>query len=297
MKIGYSMLLGEYIDAQVINYTDCKSFQIVCPICREPIFKVERKEPPPILHYLSHYEKSKAVVSDCELRVKGISDSEKKAENSLARGQKLEYFLSVLRNEILKREFGSDSKNIESVKRETLRWMKAPGVQTLKDLLHKHQISNNEMNTPENLSIIFDDYVKDFESVGGDFPLTGFAIATQKRMATDIWLHLLSSNANPNFAFLFCVGFGLLSERISSASKQRQLHQFERDFLVILGQLIKPSKHKANLMIESLIRTPIGPPYAISGSTYLSKLASEICFEMRGILLRLPYFEILSRIK
>mgnify|MGYP000085431440 CR=1 FL=1 len=98
MKIGYSILLGEYIDAQAINYTDCKSFQIVCPICREPIFKVERKDPPPILHYLSHYEKSKAFVSDCELRVKGISDNEKKAENNLARGQKLEYFLSVLKD-------------------------------------------------------------------------------------------------------------------------------------------------------------------------------------------------------
>ncbi len=297
MKLGYSMLLGEYIDAQTINYTDCKSFQIVCPICREPIFKVERKEPPPVLHYLSHYEKSKAVVSDCELRIKNISGSEKETENNLARNQKLEYFLSVIRDEILKREFGSDPKNIESVKRETLRWMKAPGVNALKNLLYKHQISNNEMNSMENLSIIFDDYVKDFEYEGEAFPLTGFAIVTQKRIATDIWLHLLSPKANSNFTFLFCVGMGLLSERISSASKQRQLHQFEKDFSVIIGQLINLSKNKVNSMIDSLIRIPIGPPYAISGSNYLSKLASEICFEMLGIILRLPYFEMLKKIK
>jgi hypothetical protein len=297
MKTGYSMLLGEYIDAEAISYTDCKSFQIICPICREPIFKVERKQPPPTLHYLSHYETSKAFVTDCELRVKGISDQDKKRENSLSRGQKLEYFLSVLREEILKREFGTNPQNVEKVKRETIRWMNAPGVQIFRDLFHKHQLSNHEMNTPENLSILFDEYVKDIESVGGDLPITGFVIATQKRIATDIWLHLLSAKAMGNFTFLFCVAFGLLSERIASASRQRPLHQFERDFMVALGQLIRVGRQKAEVVMERLISTPIGPPFAISGSTYLSKLASEICFEMLGILLRLPYFEMLARKK
>lgn len=297
MKTGYSMLLGEYIDAETITYTDCKSFQITCPICREPIFKVERKQPPPTLHYLSHYETSKAFVTDCELRVKGISDQDKQRENSLSRGQKLEYFLSVLREEILKREFGMNPQNVEKVKRETMRWMNAPGVQSFRDLFYKHQLSNHEMNTPENLSILFDEYVKDIESVGGDFPITGFVIATQKRIATDIWLHLLSAKALGNFTFLFCVAFGLLSERIASASRQRPLQQFERDFMVAVGQLIKVGRQKAEIVLETLLNTPIGTPFAMSGSNYLAKLASEIFFEMLGILLRLPYFEMLGRSK
>ena len=29
------------------------------------------------------------------------------------------------------------------------------------DLFHKHQLSNHEMNTPDNLSVLFDEYVKD----------------------------------------------------------------------------------------------------------------------------------------
>ena len=295
MKTGYSMLLGEYIDSEAISYTDCKSFQIVCPICREPVFKVERNQPPPTLHYLSHYEASKAFATDCELRVKGISDQDKERFNRLSRGQKLEYFLSVLREEILKREFGTSPQNVDKVRRQTIRWMNAPGVQIFRDLFHKHQLSNHEMNTPENLSILFDEYVKDIESAGGDFPITGFVISTQKRIATDIWLHLLSAKAMGNFTFLFCVAFGLLSERIASASKQRPLHQFEQDFMVAFGQLIRVGRQKAEVVMDALISTPIGPPYAISGSTYLSKMASEICFEMLGILLRLPYFEMLVR--
>lgn len=295
MKTGYSMLLGEYVDSEAINYTDCKSFQIVCPICREPVFKVERSHPPPTLHYLSHYEESKAFATDCELRVRGISDRDKEKDNRLSRGQKLEYFLSVLREEILKREFGTSPQNVEIVRRETIRWMNAPGVQILRDLFHKHQLSNHEMNTPDNLSVLFDEYVKDVKDVGGNFPVTGFAIATQKRIATDIWLHLLSAKAMGNFTFLFCVAFGLLSERIALASKQRPPYQFEQDFMVAIGQLIQVGRQKAEVIVDALIRTPIGPPYAISGSTYLSKMASEICFEMLGILLRLPYFEMLGR--
>jgi hypothetical protein len=295
MKTGYSMLLGEYINSEAISYTDCKSFQIVCPICREPIFKVERNQPPPTLHYLSHFEASKAFSTDCELRVKGISDQEKERDNGLSRGQKLEYFLSILREEILKREFGTSPQNVENIRREILRWMDAPGVQLFRDLFYKHQLSNNEMNAPDNLSILFDEYVKDIENAGGDFPITGFVIATQKRIATDMWLHLLSAKAMENFSFLFCAAFGLLSERIALASKQRSLHQFEQDFMGALGQLVRVGRQKAEAIVDALISTPIAPPYAISESTYLSKITSDICFEMLGILLRLPYFEMLGR--
>lgn len=289
------MLLGEYIDSEVIGYSDCRSFQIVCPICREPIFKVERKQPPPTLHYLSHYEKSKAFTEDCEFRAKSISNQDKESANNLSRGQKLEYYLSLLRDEIFKREFGTTPDNIDKVRKETVRWMNAPGVRVFRDLMYKHQRSNHEMNNLDNLSIIFDDYINEIESFGDDFPITGFAISTQKRIASDIWLHLLSAKAGGNFTFLFCIALGLLSERISSASKQRYLHKFEQDFIVALGKFVRVGKRKAEFLIADLHSTPIGPPHALSGSTYLTKLASEICYEMLGVLLRLPYFEMLGR--
>lgn len=73
MKLGYSNLLGEFIDAQGIGYEDCKGFQIVCPSRREPVFKGMRESGvAEAVHYLSHYEKDKAYASECGHEMMGI---------------------------------------------------------------------------------------------------------------------------------------------------------------------------------------------------------------------------------
>ena len=97
MKTGYSLLLGEYVDAQKVNYVDCKQFQIVCPICKEPIFKVNRELTSTPIEYLSHYQKDKAYIAECELRVRSLSKEEIAKSNSVSRDQRLEYFLGVLK--------------------------------------------------------------------------------------------------------------------------------------------------------------------------------------------------------
>lgn len=42
MNLGYSILLGETLAALNLQYRDCERFQVVCPHCHEPIFKVRR---------------------------------------------------------------------------------------------------------------------------------------------------------------------------------------------------------------------------------------------------------------
>jgi hypothetical protein len=291
MRIGYSMLLGEHIDADAIDYDDCKVFQIVCPACREPIFKVERHHPPPIRHYLSHYEKSKAFTMDCELRVEQISSAERSTDNAASRGQKLQYFLLVLREEILSSEFIDPEKSRKTIGK----MMSGPGVQILRDLFRRNLVDNNELSDPSRLTVLFDEYLKDIAEVGGQLPATGFAVATQKRIATDVWLHLLSGNATGNFTFLFCAGYLVLSGRIEAARKQRDLFGYEQKFLEFMVRLISATRQTAEHLIREMASKKIGPPHAISGSSYIAKLAAEICHEMVGILLRLPYFDMLRR--
>ncbi len=72
----YSLLLGEYIEAEKISYVDCKGFQIVCLCCKEPIFKVNRENAVKSIEYLSHYDKDKSYVTECELRVEALSKEE-----------------------------------------------------------------------------------------------------------------------------------------------------------------------------------------------------------------------------
>ena len=45
MKYGKSLLLGELISAEQVDYADVREnrFWIVCPVCNEAIFKVVRQ--------------------------------------------------------------------------------------------------------------------------------------------------------------------------------------------------------------------------------------------------------------
>jgi hypothetical protein len=42
MKIALCLLLAEYVDAAEVEHADTAEFQIVCPCCRESVFKVTR---------------------------------------------------------------------------------------------------------------------------------------------------------------------------------------------------------------------------------------------------------------
>lgn len=43
MKIGYSILLGEILAANDLDYDDCRRLEVVCTHCQQPVFKVHRK--------------------------------------------------------------------------------------------------------------------------------------------------------------------------------------------------------------------------------------------------------------
>ena len=100
MDKGYSNLLTEILPAIDIDYEDTADLQIVCPACREPIYKAVRKGSPAV-HYLAHYEASRSAVAECELRVGSMGEATIATQNQDARRQTLEYFLAVF-EEMLK---------------------------------------------------------------------------------------------------------------------------------------------------------------------------------------------------
>jgi hypothetical protein len=87
MHTGYSILLGEYIEAAALDYKDCEPFQVICPSCHEPLFKAVRQQDEKNIHYLSHYKKTELYASECELRVSTISKNAIENHNSQARDQ------------------------------------------------------------------------------------------------------------------------------------------------------------------------------------------------------------------
>jgi hypothetical protein len=293
MKIGYSLLLGEYINAEDINYVDCKNFQIVCPSCKEPIFKVERQfETQAIpIHYLSHYSKDKAYVDECELRVNKISQAEIETANSLSRNQKLEYFLSVFKDAVLENEYPQGEENLKSVKFLLGKLSKSAAVQMLRDRMYENARQQFLGCSEKGIYTLFNSYINDVQTL----PKTSFSIEMQKRIAFDMWKHLLSAKTRGNFHYLFFHSYLMLMSRIEKAKAVRDLHEFELYLHNGMRKLMDSTKQKGQKIFAKMIQYSMGPPYAMENSNLLIKMASEINHEMFGCLLRLPYFEMIRK--
>lgn len=292
MKYGYSILLGEHVEASAIEYDDCKSFQIVCPICKEPIFKVVRTQGfSDNLHYLSHYEKSKSFIEDCELRVNSLKKEIIESSSYTSRNQRLKYFLKILRDTVLKNEYGGDHRKILE-KLKQMQYSKT--LQFIRDRFYEIVSSSENLIEKNHVFLLFDEYIKDITEISGGFPKTDFSIITQKRIAFDMWIHLLSPNAHDNFEFMFNNSYLFLMFRIDMAKNVRPLFDFESQMYSNMHNLIVKPKTEGMAIIESMLKYPLGPPHAIDSFDLLSKMLSEIQHEIYGCLLRLPYFRLLK---
>lgn len=289
MKHGYSLLLGEYIDAGYIEYHDCKAFQIVCPACYEPVFKVERGSDDSLIAYLSHYPETKSEPEACELRVKRISTNEKNDRNKEARNQRLEYFLSVLRQMIGENKMypkGFEKSQSQLNRSKALRWFR--------DVAYEHQQEQKICESEFYASA--EEYVADIMKMGGVIK-TAFSLSVQKRIAFDIWNHLMSIKGRDNYNFLFNHAYLVVISRLQKSNDQGGWGANEEFLASRMTKLITASKNRGMLILAEMGNTPAGPPFAIEGSNFFDKAASEIMHEMVGALLTLPYFEWLKNIE
>lgn len=292
-------MLGEYIQAEAIVYDDCEAFQFVCPICKEPVFKVVRDRVPTSTHYLSHYNRDKSYDADCELRVSNISKESIEESNSISRGQRLEYFLRVLQKAILE-SFYPDLD--EQLKGETIasRVRRSKGLKEYREYreyLFSHARKVYPLLTEKEMMKSLDGYIDDITEIDGAFPATTFSLTIQKRIARDIWLHLLSPKARDNYMFVFSHAYITLLVRLQLARKERVGGAFDYE-LYLHNAMMKLSEAHIkddDKILRDLARWPIGPPHAIEGSNLLRKMSAEIEHEMLGILLHLPYFEMIQK--
>src|SRR5205807_10298925 len=83
--------------------------------------------------------------------------------------------------------------------------------------------------------------------------------------------------------------------RIKLATSKHAPLEHELIMYRAMERLINTSVKKRELISKTLIAYPIGQPFAMDGSNLFNKLFSEIAHEMLGILLVLPYFELLKK--
>ena len=61
MKTAFSLLLQGYLNPVELDYEDCRAFQIVCPACKEPVFKVSGGIEDKATVYFSYYRKDETL--------------------------------------------------------------------------------------------------------------------------------------------------------------------------------------------------------------------------------------------
>lgn len=288
MKIGYSNLLGEYVKSSAVVHKDCERFQIVCPVCREPIFKVERpQEESDTLHYLSHYPASRAHASDCELRVGKISSTDMERDNRASRDQKLRLFLRVLQAAVLKQVFGSDNRN--TTKRTIRSLQKSKTMSFVRGVVFDHLEHTGLADNFDELAVSY------YEDAGQ--PETAYMELVQRRIARDMLLHISSGTARPSYDFLFNVGMIVLINRLQTSEDQGVDTPFTRRFKWYASNIAYSTGDQAKRALAEANADIAYPPNVEAPMSYISKLTAEVHHEMIGILLSLPYFEIVRESK
>ncbi|SMQ68578.1 hypothetical protein SAMN06295905_1591 [Devosia lucknowensis] len=183
MKVGYSLLLGEYVPADQVRYGDVAGFQIVCPCCKDPVIKVERPTQTEVTEFLSHYA-AKPGTGECELRVASITAEARAQTNRESRGQTLKMFMSVLRDALQLRV--RNAPEIEHASRYA-------GVGLVAELM-AHCMVRDEWLMAQEVDRLLDIVVR---SIDTDRAIaeTGMAMSFRRRLAKDIVGHLRAPHA------------------------------------------------------------------------------------------------------
>ena len=292
MKIGYSLILRELIKAEEIDYEDCKIFQIVCPECKEPIYKVSRSSS---TDFLSHYRKDETLNTQCELRVETISKSDVLNSRKESRGQKLVYFLEVFKDIVFENEYG-EYKNDSKMKKIFYSIHFSKIIMEIKLKMFNSFRDNFYNQNKTDVLEMFDEYIEDIKRVSdGSFFQTSFSINLRKEFAYDLLMHLLSGHGKQNYYFLLSHAYLFLLDRIEQSEKQRQLYEWEALMHEYMVRLIRTTNKKKGLkIIEKMCEYPLSPPFTAEESDMFVKVLSEIQHEALGVLLRLPYYELIK---
>lgn len=290
MKKGYSILLGEYINAPEADYEDCADFQIVCPECDEPIFKCERHiENKDDIHYFSHYGAKLPEQKGCELRIQQYESSEVVAHNAKSRKQRLEHFLALLPHTLGSYDLYPDDGTASHTKMKKSRAI---------SLLYQEVKRIVKVNQQESFIDMTIQDVKRRLKQQSHHLNTTFAEHIQIRIMKDMWRSIRTVPQEPNLLFLFRHAFlAEMSSWFVSAHHYQPGTDDHTQSLILLKGFQNAFDCRRDNHAKKLIRNFMNQPLLNSDGTVSSlyqRMIGNIMVQMAEALLVMPYSEILS---
>ena len=214
MKYGYSLFLQEHVKPKDVNYEDTRLFQIVCPECKEPVFKVSRDLYNKAANYFSHYRKDETLNQQCELRVNSIPSSTVNEVAVQSRNQKLSLFLKVFQDMVWDNEF--DEANRKRIKQRYYELQRSSIFSeiTVYFLRYARDLSTDKQRICGMFDETIQNKLKSKEIYNSDF-----AMNIQKEYAYEFLNHLVAGNSKKNFLFLLNTAFIQLYGDLKRKSK------------------------------------------------------------------------------
>jgi len=287
MKTGYSNWLGEYAEAHEITYQDINDFNIVCPACFEPVYKVVRGEQ----HFLAHRARELVKTQECELRVEGISQTVKAITNSTSRGQSIAFFFAALPtmiNDIMPRTYGAwDSHQVDT------HFARDANARRVRDFFHSYHVGRADetfdWGQPRAYKM-FDGMMKDAEEAGERYDWEdGLDRTLQARIARDMLRTMCTPTGRRGFHHLFC-GAWAYQWSITRRPHDRDADsENTRHLLAGAAELLGKPARGGNLYKAFMKARSDQLPYGAPGQTVGNILMTQFHASMVMILLRLDY--------
>lgn len=196
MKVARSNLLGEFVDASQVEHADTHGFQIVCPCCDESVFKVARPLGDGRLsQFFSHRQANPMQIAECEMRVGSLGNEERTARNAEARGQTMSMFQSHLREALALDAWVYGTATPACLHK---RMLSRPLMRPAMDVIFSEQ---KRLGVDDIFEDEYRQAVREMERHGVPMK-SSFAEAVQKRIARDMFAHLLTDQGRANHAWL-----------------------------------------------------------------------------------------------
>jgi hypothetical protein len=242
---------------------------------------------------LSHYAGDEN--SECESRSYSSPVEDALRQSISSRNQRLDYFLHVFRDEIAK-----DSMYSASATASHEKLSRSPTFVYFVDTAHTITLED-PAQTFEDCA---DDYAHNLRAVGWDVK-TSFEISTQRRIAKDMWLTLLSPPGRPNFDFLACHAFflGLNALRNTlDVSKDAVTLGVTKKQIDAMQRITTATEINSQRLLDELAANKLPTGFSQSRdltdfdtSTQFTRIGGNLLIDMVGALLTFPYFELLQR--
>jgi hypothetical protein len=293
MRYGYSILLGELVNADLVEYGDCVDFQIVCPNCLEATFKKQRSiAESDVAHFFSHY-KAASENQVCELRVASYTKEQVEAFNAISRGQHLSDFVALLPT-LMMESLVPKRLHAEFIKHISSR-LQLPAFKMLAVEMRDMFARGKEQ---------YLDFVRQKFIEGGvavDRKFTPFHVESQSRIAASFGDFFNTEQGHD--ILKWCIAFTIVARYYGAIDKSDDLHLLCSSFVWFSFEghekILEAIATHGNLSFSRTIANiKTSRVKWRGGSTDMSGYLgykSDIMFRLTEFLIKIPYIELLRK--